>query len=143
MESMPTATVDTPEVPGGIASRFDLTDRRTLIGLGIMAFCLGVMAGARLMRGVPMPHPSGGGGVASPMQTPAPAGERVIFRDVPGPVQFVKGDDCPECAEKKILEQRTAEADAAERARVAAGQSVDPEAPSAFTVQGRGTEVPE
>lgn len=135
---MPT-TVDTPEVPGGIASRFDLTDRRTLIGLGIMAFCLGVMAGARLMRNVPMPAPGA---------TPAPSGgvgptERVVFRDVPGPVVYVPGDDCPGCAEAKVLEERRAAADAAARARVSEGQTPTDGVPASFTIPATVTEVPE
>lgn len=138
---MPNTTVDTPEVPGGIASRFDLTDRRTLIGLGIMAFCLGVMAGARLMRGASVP--AEGGGVASPMPTPAPAGsERVIVRETPGPVVYVKGDDCPGCAERALLEQRQADADRAERARIVESQTAG-DTSAAFTVPSTATEVPE
>lgn len=130
---MPT-TPDTPTTEAGrldvITSRFDLSDKRNLIGLGVMAFCLGVMVGARLMRGaLPVP-PESGGGVAQPEST-----ERVVYVDRPGPVQIVKGDDCPECAEAKLQEQRARDA-------VAANQTPPPAEQRIFTVD-RATEVPE
>lgn len=138
MAPMTTSTKPAPVAPtesesgrlSTITSRFDLTDKRNLIGLGVMAFCLGVMVGARLMRGA-MPAPESGG-VAPTVNPTAPI--TTVFRDVPGPVQYVKGDDCPECAEKKLQEQR-------ERERVANAQSAPPAEtpPQSFTVP-RGTE---
>jgi len=58
----PTAVTPEPDAPrslaavrDSVASRFDLSDRRNLIGLGVLAFCAGIMLGARIMRGVPGP----------------------------------------------------------------------------------------
>jgi hypothetical protein len=56
----PTPATPEPDAPrslaavrDSVASRFDLSDRRNLIGLGVLAFCAGIMVGARIMRGVP------------------------------------------------------------------------------------------
>lgn len=90
MDTMTTAAVPTPTPAPGttlLGGRIDLTERRTQLGLGIMAFCLGVMVGARLMRGAVPP----GGGVA----------------EVPGPVAYRQGP-CAECAERAIQAARAA-----------------------------------
>ena len=119
-----------PSVGERIGGRFDLSDRRTLVGLGVLAFCAGVMVGARLMRGaVPAAELPGtdNGGLGG-----NPAVPSVVFRDVP----------CRECAEKHAKEgaaiiaehnaravaQASAEA-AAARAQHAA-EPVEPLAPS-------------
>lgn len=75
-----TPTLKAAPAPKGplLFGRIDLGDPRTLAGLGVMAFCLGIMAGARLMRGAVPP---------TEVAQPAP---------------------CADCAERAIQEQRAA-----------------------------------
>lgn len=101
-----------PDTRISIPKRIDLTDRRTLIGLGVALFCTGLILGARIGRGSVPPATSGSilpPGVASGVVPPG-----VIFRDRVVPVP------CADCAEKegvayaaKVTEQAQADVDAA------------------------------
>lgn len=78
-ENLPTPAPGTLPVLFG---RIDLNEPRTIAGLGLMAFCLGVMTGARLMRGAVPPVGEG----------------PVVYRDVP----------CAGCRERAIQAAREA-----------------------------------
>lgn len=146
----PTPAPPAPSVGERVAARFDLSDRRNLAGLGILCFCLGVMAGARLMRGAVPPLPVGG-------PTPPAGGGGTV----PGPVSTMPPVDvpCAGCRERMIQEGRAAvaaqraaaaqaaadagtvdpETDETERGNVAARQQVPPEGARTFSPYAEST----
>lgn len=114
-----------PTVVDRVTARFDLSDRRNLLGLGVLCFCAGIMVGARLMRGMPTqlteatpdPHPKG-----SPEQT--------------GPVVYVP-QPCADCAERAIQKERAAQraAEAAQRPQATQEAAADDDAARAAAVE--------
>lgn len=90
----------------GLAARFDLRDPRNLVGLGVLAFCAGIIVGARIMRGAtapPKPAPgvlrvNPAGGVTDTTGTPV--------QMHPDGTGHPKDQPCAGCREKAIQQAR-------------------------------------
>lgn len=138
MATAPTPAPPTPSVTERVAARFDLSDRRNLVGLGVLFFCAGIMVGARLMRGAVPPVGVGptltpaGGAVLRPGGVPGPAVPPIPF-DIP----------CAGCRERAVAEAAkvastrpptpVADTDQAERENVTARQAMPPEGMRTFS----------
>jgi hypothetical protein len=117
------------EVRQSIASRFDLTDPRNLIGLGVFAFCAGIVVGAKLMRGAAtsvgnVRSIADGQGQPQPGTPPA---------HVPHPVD----QPCAGCRERAIQEGRAIAAQEAARRR-RESNSPEPSAADVDAVERNG-----
>jgi hypothetical protein len=124
-----TATPTPPARSNPLASRFDLSDRRNLASAGVLLFCLGVIVGAKLMRGAVPPL------APEPPERPKP---EPVIREVPGPVVY-RDIPCQSCAEKARQEgeamRASYTADEAARKAVTEEQLPDPvrDAPRTFS----------